>query len=136
MIVVDVNIILYFLVAGQRTPAARAIFEYDSEWLLPTLLPHEFLNVLVIWYKQGYLSEHQCLNAWRRGLMMFEGRLIQPDMEAALKLALRHQITAYDAQYVELARSRKLSLVTEDGEILRKFPAIARTMTAFLKEKN
>lgn len=136
MIVVDSNIVVYFLVAGQRTPVARALFECDPDWLMPELLPHELLNILANLFRQGYLNEHQCQSAWQKGCEMVEGCLAQLDMEAALGLALKHQISGYDAQYVELARSRKLPLVTEDGEILMKFPKIALNMTDFMANKN
>jgi len=34
------------------------------------------------------------------------------------RLALRYQLTAYDAAYLELAVRRQLSLITSDGRLL------------------
>lgn len=136
MIVVDVNIVMYCLVSGQRTEIARKVYERDSDWWAPSMLPHEFLNIMATWYRKGLMNEHQCLNTWRDVKFMFEDSLVDPDWESSLKIALKHDISAYDAEYVETARARQLTLVTEDQELIRKFPAIAMTMADFLGNNN
>lgn len=46
----------------------------------------------------------------------------QPDMEHALTLAITHAISAYDAQYVDLAEALGVLLVTEDKKLQRTLP--------------
>ncbi len=49
-------------------------------------------------------------------------------IEAALNLAIRLRITMYDALYVALAEARRIPLVSDDGELLRRMasePALA-----------
>lgn len=52
-------------------------------------------------------------------------------MEEALLLAAKHQISAYDAQYVGLALARNLLLVSEDRALQRKFPDTVLSLQDF-----
>ena len=51
---------------------------------------------------------------------------------AILTAAHTSKLTAYDATYVVLARSLGLLLITEDKQILRACPDVARSMRQFL----
>lgn len=133
MIVIDVNILFYFLHSGQHTVTARDVYEHDSDWIAPTLIYSEFQNILASNFRRGFVSEWQCLEAWRESLILLENNVVDPDWEVSLALALKHQITSYDSQYVEVARARRLPLVTEDRELLRKFPGIAISMVDFIR---
>ena len=44
MIVVDVNVIAYLLINGEKTVEARSVRELDSDWIVPDLWRDEFLN--------------------------------------------------------------------------------------------
>ena len=46
-------------------------------------------------------------------------------------LATENRISAYDAQYIALARQLQTVCVTEDQRLLKTFPALTRTMQAF-----
>lgn len=46
MIVVDVNVVAYFLIDGDKIAAARNLSRYEGDWCLPVLWRHEYLNVL------------------------------------------------------------------------------------------
>jgi predicted nucleic acid-binding protein len=52
-------------------------------------------------------------------------------MESALALAAENRISAYDAQYIALARQLQTVCVTEDRRVLGQFPALTRSMQAF-----
>ncbi len=41
------------------------------------------------------------------------------DLETALQLAIEHELTLYDALYLEIAIRRQLYLVTLDGDLVR-----------------
>ena len=68
---------------------------------------------------------------WRRGVELFGSREQSVDRESALVLAAENRISAYDAQYVALARQLQTVCVTEDRRLLKMFPALTRTMQAF-----
>ncbi len=47
---------------------------------------------------------------------------IEVDIPAALELAVTTQISAYDAQFITLARHLSVPLVTEDKKLRKRFP--------------
>ena len=53
------------------------------------------------------------------------------DMLLALELAARHNINAYDAQFMALAVTLGIRCVTEDRALLKAFPEIAISMRGF-----
>ena len=56
-----------------------------------------------------------------------------PDELTILGFAAKHRISAYDGTYVALADSLGCMLVTEDKEILEKFPAMAKPPSAVIE---
>jgi len=122
VIVIDVNVIVYLLTETPQRESARQVYERDSDWLVPPLWRHEMLNVLATLTRQDVLDVSSALTVWRNALGLLEMREQQPDMENALALAVDHRISAYDAQYVELATSLGVLLVSEDKKLQRLFP--------------
>ena len=122
MIVIDVNVIVYLLTETPQRESARQVYERDSDWLVPPLWRHEMLNVLATLTRQDVLDVSSALTVWRNALGLLEMREQQPDMENALALAVDHRISAYDAQYVALATSLGVLLVSEDKKLQRLFP--------------
>lgn len=131
MIIVDVNVIAYFLIEGDKTPAARDLMRHDPDWRLPALWRHEYLNVLATFMREGGATIADGRVLWRRGIELFGSREQSPDMEAALLLATENRISAYDAQYIALARQLETVCVTEDQRLLKTFPALTRMMQSF-----
>ncbi len=131
MIVVDVNVVAYFLIEGEKTAAARALLDHDPDWRLPALWRHEYLNVLATFARQGGATIAETRTLWRRSIELFGRREQSVDMELALVLASENPISAYDAQYIALARQLQTVCVTEDRRLLKMFPDLTRAMQAF-----
>lgn len=131
MIVVDVNVVAYFLIEGDKTAAARDLQHRDADWRLPMLWRHEFLNVLATFTRQGGATISEARTLWRLGVELFGPREQGVDMDAALALAVESGISAYDAQYIALARQLRTVCVTEDRRLLRAFPDSTRRMQTF-----
>lgn len=131
MIVVDVNVIAYFFIDGEKTASARELLRRDPDWRLPALWRHEYLNVLATFAREGGATIVDAKTLWRRGIELFGPREQDLDMESALDLATENRISAYDAQYVVLARRLQTVCVTEDQRLLKTFPELTRTMQAF-----
>src|SRR5437016_13423738 len=98
MIVVDTNIVVYALMEGPLTPLAVRLREYDPEWHVPTLWRHEFLNVLASYGRAGWADAARLVSLWRQTVKTMMHSEHSVDMEKTLELAVRHRISAYDAQ--------------------------------------
>lgn len=133
MIVVDTNIIAYFLIQGDHTTQARQLREIDPHWSLPALWQHELLNVLVCYAGQYRASVEDMLGIWRYANDLFGAATLNPDMESSLLLAVEYKISAYDAQFVSLAQQLQTRLVTEDKLLLKRFPETAVSLRQVLQ---
>ena len=133
MIVVDVNVVAYFFIEGEKTAPARDLMRRDADWRLPTLWRHEYLNVLATYARQGGAGIEEVRNLWRLALELLAPREQPADAESSLALAIEHKISAYGAQYVALAQRLQTGFVTEDRQLLKAFPSFAGTMQAFVE---
>jgi predicted nucleic acid-binding protein len=131
MIVVDANVIAYLVIAGDRTALAQEARKRDAQWLVPSLWRHELLNILATYVRGGGAPVAAAADTWRQALSLLAGQEQEPAPEQVLLLAVEHQISAYDAQYVTLAISRSLPLLSEDRGLQRKFPAVVRSLQDF-----
>ena len=132
MIVVDANIVAYLLIEGEKTALARALWERENEWHLPGLWIHEFLNVLATSERTGHLKLGRCLEVLESAWILFDSRTRVVNQGETLTLAARCRLTAYDAQYVALARSMRTLLISEDRKLRQAAPEWVRSMRAFL----
>ena len=131
MICVDVNVVAYLLIAGDKTELAQQAWAKDPQWRVPTLWRHELLSVLAAYVSSGGATGDEAVAIWRQALTLFGSEEEQPPMEHALLLAAKHQISASDAQYVALALTRNLPMISEDRVLQRKFPEVVLSLEEF-----
>lgn len=132
MIVVDVNVLSFYLVEGERTAEAMALRDRDPEWILPVFWRVEFQSVLWKYVRFGGMAAEQALQLLDEALEMFALNEVSPAPDVVLRDALGWKITVYDAQYASLARQVGVRLVTEDSRVRRACPALAVSMDRFL----
>jgi len=128
VIVVDVNIVAYFFIEGERTEDARTLWQTDPNWRLPVLWRHEFLNVLTSYVRHGGADTPDVLILWRQAVDLLSDGEMEIDWKAALELAVREDISAYDAQYIVLAQTLDTVCITQDKVLLKRFPEMAKSM--------
>ena len=131
MIVVDTNIIAYLFLRGEKTALAQQVARLDPSWIVPRLWRHEFLNVLATYCRAGKASLDEITDIWSHTSSVLSKAEREVDMRLALELAVSHNVSAYDAQYIVLARSVGIRCVTEDRRLLRNFSEIAISMEEF-----
>lgn len=132
MIVADANLLIYHFVQGAKTELAHRVSEADDNWIVPSLWRHEFANALAMSVREAGLSLDDALATLGDAQELLSTREYDVNMGDALRLAAEKAISVYDAEYVALALSKGISLVTEDKELLRKFPGIAVSIRNFL----
>lgn len=125
MIVADTNLIAYFLIDGDFTEAAEAVYDADSDWVAPYLWCSEFRNILALYLRQNLITLAFAEEIMEQAELLLLGKESEVGSNHVLKLAQISGLSAYDCEYVALAQDLNLNLVTSDRQILQAFPAIA-----------
>lgn len=131
MIVADTNLLVYLCIAGDRTAAARDVFQKDPDWAAPQIWRSEFVNVLGLHIQHRGLAPSQALALLGKAERIVSAREFASDWSRVLDLAAKSKCTTYDGEYVALAQQLDVVLVTSDREILAAFPDVARSIEDF-----
>lgn len=132
MIVADTNLIVYLFITGDQTSLAQQVLHQDPHWIVPPLWQSEFRNVLAAYIRRGMtlLEAKQIMYDVSQTL---ENRQIIPSHEKILDLIVESDCTAYDCEFVALARQLNIKLVTADKQLLKQFPDCAISLEEFTK---
>lgn len=122
-LVVDASAVAEILLWSERGSAASALLA-DHALIAPQHLSAEVASVLRGWSLGGHVSDPEVLQAFRDFVDL---GIDQLDMTASLPAvwALRHNLSAYDAMYVVLARAAKCQLLTCDARLAAAAPDCA-----------
>ncbi len=131
MIVVDTNIILHLHVTSDQTPFALRLLEKEPSWHSVPLWQSEFQNAMVVYIRNGMLSLPQARLVMDEALHSMNGREIPVASGLVLDLAAASNCTAYDCEFVALAQSLGVPLVTNDRQVLKDFPGTAVSSADF-----
>ncbi len=131
MIVVDSNIIIYVHVHSEKTELALRALQKDPCWVAPPLWASEFRNVMTGYIRHRILKLEDAKLVMKTALQTMEGREILPPSDLVLDLASASDCSAYDCEYVALARHLNVKLITGDNKILRCFPETSVELRAF-----
>ena len=135
MIVVDTNLIAYLLIEGERTETAERVLDADVDWNAPLIWRSELRNTLAksVWRNRIEIGEAFRIMTEAESIMA-EGEfpVVSGDV---LSLAGSSGCSAYDAEFVVLARDLRVPLVTTDRELLEKFPETAVSPERFLARR-
>jgi predicted nucleic acid-binding protein len=122
MIVVDTNVVASLYLPGERTTNAEALLERDPEWAAPVLWRSEFRNVLLGYMRRRTISFDQALRVQREAESLLYGSEFEIDSISVLELARGSDCSAYDCEFVALARKLDTKVITLDAKLLRAFP--------------
>lgn len=131
MIVVDSNIIIHVHVQSEKTDLALRALRKDPCWVAPPLWESEFRNVMAGYIRRHILKLEDAKLVMKSALQTMVGREILPPSDLVLDLVAVSECSAYDCEYVALARHLNVKLVTSDNKILRNFPETAVDLGAF-----
>ncbi|MDR1146937.1 MAG: type II toxin-antitoxin system VapC family toxin [Verrucomicrobiales bacterium] len=126
MIVVDANIIVYFLTEGEKNAATERLFAVDSEWIAPRLWLDEFVNVLCTCERAGKMSSSSAEEVLKKALTLMSGATYTITPGQILAVSRRTGCSGYDSQYIALAENLAAPLYTFDKKILQSCPDLAR----------
>jgi len=132
VIVVDTNVLAYLLLPGGHGAVAEQVLERDPRWAAPLLLRSELRNVLSGWVRRGALSLDRAVSTATDAEEYVRGREFSVPDRDVLELAERSGCTAYDCEFVALAKQLGTRLVTSDRQVLTAFPETAVSPEAFV----
>jgi predicted nucleic acid-binding protein len=132
LIVVDTNIIAYLLMPGDHTESAERAFAKDSDWAAPLLWRSEFRNILATLTRRGIVESESALMIMEEAERLLDENEYAVDSALVLALSGRSRCSAYDCEYVALARQFRIPLVTLDKAILAAFPETAVGLEEFV----
>ena len=132
MIAVDTNIICYYWLPSPLSAQAEALEERDPIWLVPPLWRSEFRNALAMSLRHRLIAMNDAIALVERAEARLEKTEAVVSSRTVLELVAHSSCTAYDCEFVAVAREHGLRLVTADRQILREFPHIAVSLQSFL----
>ena len=132
MIVVDTNIISYLFLPTAYSERASRLYLQDAEWTASSLWRSEFRNVLALYLRQQILTLAEALTIQEEAEALMADHEFTVTSVQVLTLTDSSQCSAYDCEFVALAKQLSVKLVTEDKKILREFPEVAVSLDDFL----
>jgi len=130
MIVVDSNVLAYLYLPGEHTAAAERLLEHEPDWAAPVLWRSEFRNILAGYLRRKALTWEQACKLQAEAEAMLAGSEFDVESQAVLELVRDSDCSAYDCEFIALAKRLDTRLVTADKKLLRAFPRQARSLTA------
>ena len=132
MIVVDSNILAFYVIQGKRTADANALRELDAEWIVPAFWRIEFQSILWKYARFGGMPTEKALELLDQAIDLFSANEVAPPSDMVLRNAIAWGITVYDAQYVSLAKQAGVRCITEDVLLQKACPGIAFSLKDFI----
>ena len=125
MIVVDTNIIAHFWLPSSQSDLCDQLFQKEPHWIAPLLWRSEFRNVVLLYLRKDLISLSQAMLITEKAeTQMFE-REFHVNSNRVLEIGERSSCSAYDCEFISLARDLDIQLVTLDKQILKDFPGIS-----------
>jgi predicted nucleic acid-binding protein len=114
------------IVADASTFLAVVLNESDREWIIhktmgkgivsPEVLPYEIGNALIAVKRKGRLNDREALRAFNL-YQRIAVRLVSVKIHDSIRIALRFNIYAYDAYYLQCCIENKLPLISLDDRM-------------------
>ena len=132
MIVVDTNIIGYLYVSSERSIQAEGALLKDARWVAPVLWRSEFRNVLALYIRKNILSLDDAIRIMEEATALMQGNEYEVASLQVMQLVSESTCSAYDCEFVALAKDLDIHLVTVDKKILEQFPKYAISLDEFV----
>jgi len=132
MIVADSNLIAYLLIPGDKSALADEVLLKDADWAVPLICRSEIRNILTLYMRHEGMSLAQARRTMERAEALWSSREFAVPSYDVLELSFHHKITAYDGEFVVLAKHLGVPFVTFDKPVRKAFPSLAIAAEEFL----
>ncbi len=132
MIVVDTNTIAYLFLPTKFTDSVEQLLIMDAHWVAPALWRSELRNILATQVRHEVIDFDTACDVQNKAEEILGNNEYAVDSISVLSLAKKSGCTAYDCEFIALAQSLKVKLITADKKIIRSFPDIAMKAADYL----
>lgn len=133
MIVADTNTIAYLYLPTAHSDEVVRLLYRDPHWVAPLLWRSEFRNVLALYVRKSIIDLDTAIAMQAQAESQFSDNEYAVNSMDILVLAGETGCSAYDCEFVSLAMSLNLTLVTGDRKLVQTFPGIAMTAGEYLR---
>jgi predicted nucleic acid-binding protein len=130
VIVVDTNVIAYLYLPGDYTERAESWLERDPDWAAPLLWRSEFRNILAGYMRRRRLTFEAARDLQLEAESLLAGAEHDVDSRLVLELVRDSNCSAYDCEFVALAITLGVRLVTLDAKLLKAWPRYTVALTS------
>ena len=131
MIVVDTNVISYLYLSGVRSGQAEQLLLIDPHWCVPVLWRSEFRSVLSQYLRKNLLTFEEVLLILEQAEDLLGDDEYEVPSAHVMQMVNSSSCSAYDCEFVALARYLGVPLITADKGLLREFPETAKSLDSY-----
>ena len=124
MIVADTNIISYLFLPTVYSERASQLYKIEPEWAAPSLWRSEFRNVLVLYLRQKIVTLAEALVLQDEAEALMTDQKFTVTSLQVLTLTDSSTCSAYDCEFVALAKQLSVKLVTQDKKYSANSPTL------------
>lgn len=125
MIVADANVLIAFYLPVTDSETVASLFKKDPEWIVPKLWRSEFRNVLATFMRRELLDFDTAIEVQTAAETLLAGNEFELPSLDILPCARDSGCSAYDCEYIALARFLGVKLATLDRRVLKAWPELA-----------
>jgi len=125
MIVVDSNVLAYLYLPVKFSEQAEQLLTRHPQWAAPLLWRSEMRNILALYLRKNLLTFEQAYDIQTEAEALLAGFEYEVPSLDVLRLVENSTCSAYDCEFVALAKRLNTQLVTADKQLLKQFPKIA-----------
>ena len=132
MIVVDTNVIAYLYLSGEYSDLSERLLERDPDWMAPRLWRSEFRNVLALYLRKELMGFQDSLEILEEAERLMSDSEFEVPSALVMQLAGESSCSAYDCEFIALARYFRVPLATNDNALLKAFPDTAQSVHSIM----
>ena len=132
MKIVDTNIVVYLLLEGPYSEAARALHTTDSDWQSESFLMVELVNVLATAMRNAKRPLAESLQTLAEAHYLMSAGLRDAEDRDVLNAAAHFGVSGYDARFLVVARALGEPLISEDAKLRRAAPELTCSLAEAL----
>lgn len=134
MIVVDTNTLGYLYFPTEYTEDVLKLLQRDSHWVAPLLWRSEFRSILAKYERSGLIDLRTALAMQAQAERQLAGFEYSVNSAPVLTLAIQSGCSTYDCEFLSLAISLNVPLITADKKLIKAFPEVSVTARNYLRD--